>query len=172
MRQRGPTRSVYRMDSWATTPGVRSRMQRQRSRDTAPELMLRRRLHSMGLRYRLQRRIVPGTRRSVDIVFGPARVAVDVRGCYWHAHGHSGVSRSNSSYWTEHLARNVARDQDTERRLLESGWTLIVVWECEDPVEAAERVAQAVSSSSSSRSPARSSTVSSAMSTSSAPPSS
>jgi DNA mismatch endonuclease, patch repair protein len=148
-------------------------MQKQRSRDTTPEMAIRRRLHAMGLRYRLHRQIVPGTRRTVDIVFGPARVAVDVRGCFWHGHGHSGSSSSNASYWAQHLARNIERDKDTESRLREAGWTVMIVWECEDPDAAAARVAQAVtSSSSSSRLPARSSTVISARSTSSEPPSS
>lgn len=74
--------------SWATTPGIRSRMQMQRSEDTTPEIALRRALHRQGLRFRIHGKIVPRTQRRVDIVLPASRVAVDVRGCYWHGHDH------------------------------------------------------------------------------------
>jgi DNA mismatch endonuclease (patch repair protein) len=120
-------------------------MQQQRSRDTRPEREVRIRLHAMGLRYRVQRRVVPGTRRTVDIAFGPAKVAVDVRGCYWHGHGHDGYVRTkNLDYWGPKIALNQARDADTERRLRDAGWELIVIWECEDPNRAARHIATRV----------------------------
>lgn len=118
-------------------------MQQQRSRDTGPELALRRMLHSRGLRYRLHREIVPGTRRRVDIVFGSARVAVDVRGCYWHGHEHAFEEyrrRQNLHYWGPKIAGNRARDMDTSNRLLAAGWRLVVVWECDDLTLAADLI--------------------------------
>lgn len=118
-------------------------MQGQRSRDTAPELALRRELHRRGLRYRLDRPIVRGTRRRVDIVFGPSKVAVLVDGCFWHGcaeHG-SHVPRVNEWYWPDKIAGNKARDADTDARLSDDGWLVIRVWEHEDPVAAAERIA-------------------------------
>lgn len=133
--------------SWATTPGIRSRMQQQRSRDTKPEVALRRALHRRGLRYRVHRPIVPGTKRKVDIVFGPTRVAVDVRGCYWHGHEHDAAQyrrTENLDYWVPKIAGNQRRDEDTEARLREAGWTVLVVWECEDLEAAAERIAAEV----------------------------
>lgn len=120
-------------------------MQRQRERDTRPELVLRRELHARGLRYRLQADIVPETRRRVDIVFRPAKVAVDVRGCFWHScPRHATSPKRNSGWWAEKLARNVTRDADTAARLQAAGWTLVVVWEHEDPREAADRIAELV----------------------------
>lgn len=120
-------------------------MQQQRSRNTRPEMELRSRLHELGLRYRLHRPVVPGTRRTVDIAFGPSRVAVDVRGCYWHGHNHDGYARRrNLQYWIPKIEGNKTRDADTERRLKEAGWELIVVWECDDAARAAKRIAQRV----------------------------
>jgi DNA mismatch endonuclease (patch repair protein) len=118
-------------------------MQGQRAFDTAPEMALRRALHRRGLRFRLHRQIVPGTHRRVDIVFGPSRVAVDVRGCYWHGHPHELQSyerRANLGYWNPKIAGNRSRDADTGRRLRAAGWKVVVVWQCQDPEKAAERI--------------------------------
>lgn len=83
----------------------------------------------------------------MDIAFGPSRVAIDVRGCYWHGHAHEIEAyrrRANSDYWVPKIAGNQSRDADTERRLESAGWLVIVVWECEDVEEAAERIDKAV----------------------------
>ena len=120
-------------------------MQANRSRDTKPELALRRALHAMGLRYRVCARPIPDVPRAVDVVFRPARVAVEVRGCFWHGcPEHYRQPKANEGYWAAKVARNVARDADTERRLDEAGWMLLAVWEHEDPREAADKVAAAV----------------------------
>jgi DNA mismatch endonuclease (patch repair protein) len=135
--------------SWASTPGVRSRMQLQRSLNTGPEVTLRRALHHQGLRFRTHRSIVPGTRRRVDITFGPTRIAVDVRGCYWHGHEHefeTYTRRTNLEYWGPKIAGNRRRDADTAARLAEAGWQLVVVWECEDLDAAAHHIGQLVRS--------------------------
>lgn len=122
-------------------------MERQGRQDTAPELALRRELYRRGLRYRLHLPIVPGTRRRrVDIVFLGAKVAVLVDGCFWHGcptHGQR-PSKANTTYWAEKLARNAARDRDTDTRLAEDGWTVVRVWEHETPGTAADRIEQAV----------------------------
>ena len=113
-----------------------------RSRDTKPELELRRRLHAMGLRYRVCARPLRDTRRTSDIVFGPAKVAVDVRGCFWHAcPQHYQAPAANGSYWATKAAVNAARDKDTESRLDAAGWSLVVVWEHDDLASAAEQIA-------------------------------
>jgi DNA mismatch endonuclease (patch repair protein) len=128
-----------------SSAGVSSRMRQQPSRSTGPEVALRRELHRRGLRYRLQRRVLPDVRRTADIVFGPARVVVDVRGCYWHGCAEHGTRpRVNNAYWDAKLARNRARDVDTEQRLRAAGWSVVVVWEHEDPRSAADRVQAAV----------------------------
>ena len=133
-------------ESFASTPGVRSRMQQQKMRDTRPELALRRELHRLGLRYRLHRQIVPGTRRRVDIAFGPAKVAVFVDGCFWHGCPIHGVREpvANKWYWPLKIAGNKERDTDTTRRLEESGWLVLRYWEHEPPDVAAQSIAEAV----------------------------
>lgn len=133
------------VESWASTPAVRRVMQGNKGRDTKPELALRRALHAMGLRYRVCARPVSEIRRKVDIVFGPARVAVEVRGCFWHGcPEHYRPSTKNQEFWANKVAENVARDRDTDRRLSDVGWLVLVVWEHEDVAAAAQRVAAVV----------------------------
>jgi len=99
-------------DSWASSSAVRRSMQSNRSRDTGPELKLRRALYALGLRYRVAARVPPGSTHRVDIVFGPSRVAVEVLGCFWHGCPlHHRSPASNSNYWAEKLERNKARDR-------------------------------------------------------------
>lgn len=133
--------------SWASTPGVRSRMQLQRAHDTEPELRLRRELHRRGLRYRLHQQIVPGNRRRrVDITFPRARVAVFVDGCFWHGceqHGRR-EHEANRWYWPAKIEGNRERDRDTDARLAEAGWLVIRVWEHEPSESAAARIAAAI----------------------------
>lgn len=129
----------------ASSASVRRRMAEQARRDTRPELELRRALHRLGLRYRLQRRPLPAVRRTVDLVFASTRTAVEVRGCFWHAcPDHGSKPKVNSEWWRDKLARTQARDAETERLLLNAGWKLIVVWEHEHPALAAERIAAIV----------------------------
>lgn len=131
--------------SWATTPATRRSMQGNRSRDTKPELELRRALHRMGLRYRVCTRPLPKLRRTADIVFRPSKVAVEVRGCFWHGcPEHHRLPTANQPYWQAKVTRNVERDQETQAALEAAGWLLIVVWEHEDLQAAADKVAEAV----------------------------
>jgi len=110
-------------------------MQRQRTRDTAPEMAVRRLLHAAGLRYRVDRAPLPGLRRRADVVFGPAKVALFIDGCFWHGCPDHGSRRtlSNAEYWSEKVRRNRERDKDTDDRLRNAGWLPIRVWEHEDP---------------------------------------
>ncbi len=120
---------------------VRARFIGQGRRDTAPEMALRRLLHARGLRYRVDRAVVPGLRRRADLVFGPARVAVFVDGCFWHAcPEHRAPPRNNADWWQKKLAATATRDRDTDRRLREAGWSVIRVWEHESPADAANLV--------------------------------
>jgi DNA mismatch endonuclease (patch repair protein) len=132
--------------SYASSPGVRSRMQAQRTRDTAPEVAVRRLLHAQGLRYRVDRAPLEGLRRRADIVFGPARVAVFIDGCFWHGCPQHGRARTvaNPNYWSEKIARNRARDIDTDNRLRERGWAVIRAWEHEDPLEITRLIVSSV----------------------------
>ncbi|WP_447587260.1 DNA mismatch endonuclease Vsr [Cellulomonas persica] len=126
---------------WVTTASTRNRMHRQRRRDTRPEVTLRRQLRALGLGYRLQMRPEASMRARLDIVFPGAKVAVDVRGCFWHACPQHATSPSaNAERWADKLARNVARDKRTVESLEAAGWAVVVVWEHEDPVVAAAHI--------------------------------
>lgn len=124
-------------------------MARIRGRDTGPELALRSALHRMGLRFRVCRRDLPG---KPDVVFPRQRLAVQVRGCFWHQHEDCKGGRlpaSNLDYWAPKLARNVERDRANDAALAALGWRVVVVWECElrgkGTLEAvARRVAEAL----------------------------
>jgi DNA mismatch endonuclease (patch repair protein) len=122
-------------------------MQANRSRDTAPELAVRRLLHAAGLRYRVDKRPEPSLRRTADILFTRQRIAVFVDGCYWHAcPEHGTVARSNASYWSAKLERNVTRDADTTARLEKAGWIVLRFWEHEEPAAVAASIVGVVRS--------------------------
>jgi DNA mismatch endonuclease (patch repair protein) len=132
--------------SWASSAAVRASMQANRSRDTRPELALRRAAHALGLRYRVAARPLPGVRRTADMVFPGAKVAVFLDGCFWHGcPTHHTVAVRNGEYWAQKVAKNKARDADTDRKLAEAGWTSIRIWEHEDPKAAAVQVFEVVS---------------------------
>jgi DNA mismatch endonuclease (patch repair protein) len=131
---------------FASSEQVRRKMQRQRSRDTDPELSVRRALHGMGLRYRVHQQPLAELRRKADIVFRRDRIAVFVDGCFWHGcpqHGRR-EHRVNDWYWPEKIERNRRRDADTDERLDAAGWKVVRVWEHEAPDAAACRIARAV----------------------------
>lgn len=110
---------------------VRSRiMRRIRKTDTKPELSVRRFLHGKGYRFRLHRADLPGT---PDIVLPKHRTVVLVHGCFWHQHSCplGKKPKSNLSYWLPKLRRNIERDANNRAALLDQGWKVITIWECE-----------------------------------------
>ena len=120
-------------------------MQANRPRDTKPELAVRRAVHALGLRYRVNARPVQGFRRTADLLFTRVKVAVFVDGCFWHGcPDHHSVARTNADYWAQKVAKNRVRDRDTDRALREAGWTVVRIWEHESPDDAAQQVAAAV----------------------------
>ncbi|MFB6613422.1 very short patch repair endonuclease [Streptomyces sp. NPDC056367] len=126
---------------------MRTRMSRQKSRDTSVEVALRKALHAKGARYRIHRKPVKGVRREADIVFGPARVAVFVDGCFWHGCPvHATWPKNNAEFWRAKIEGNRRRDLDTDARLAEAGWLALRVWEHEGADEAAARVLAVVES--------------------------
>lgn len=107
-------------------------MERQRRRDTGPELALRRALHAVGLRYRVNYPVPGRARRTIDIVFPARRVAVFVDGCFWHGcPQHAVQPRHNRDWWVAKIAANKERDKDTEALLTANGWTVVRLWEHE-----------------------------------------
>lgn len=120
-------------------------MRANKGRDTRPELALRSAVHRLGLRYRVGIRPLPAIRRTADITFTRARVAVFLDGCFWHGcPEHHRPSNLNHEFWATKIESTRARDAETDRLLRENGWTVLRIWEHEDPVKAAERVAQEV----------------------------
>jgi len=108
-------------------------MRRIKSKDTKPELIVRRLAHRLGFRYRLHRKDLPG---KPDLVFGPKRKAIFVHGCFWHGHDDPAcldgrAPRSNQSYWLPKLTRNKERDFKSIAALEAAGWQVLVIWECE-----------------------------------------
>ena len=102
-----------------------------RSRNTTPELTVRRIAHRMGLRFRLHRTDLPG---SPDLVFPKHRLVVFVHGCFWHRHEgcrYASTPKSRMTFWMEKFAANVARDARQEAALRARGWRTLVIWQCE-----------------------------------------
>lgn len=114
------------------TPEKRSAvMRRVKGRNTSPELKVRKALTGLGVRYRLNRKDLPG---SPDIVMAGRRLAIFVHGCFWHGHDcarGSRVPKANREYWTAKVARNVARDARTAADLAAAGWRVETIWECD-----------------------------------------
>jgi DNA mismatch endonuclease (patch repair protein) len=114
------------------SPEVRRRtMQAVKSKDTAPELLIRSLAHQMGYRFRLHRKDLPG---KPDLAFPGRRKVIFVHGCFWHGHDcarGARVPKSNRDYWTAKIARNRERDRNACASLASSGWTSLIVWECD-----------------------------------------
>lgn len=113
------------------SPDQRRRiMQSVKSKNTGPEMKVRRVLHAMGYRFRLHRKDLPG---KPDIVLPKHRKAIFVHGCFWHSHGCSKgqLPKSRLDYWLPKLERNAARDREKVEELETLGWKVLVIWQCE-----------------------------------------
>jgi DNA mismatch endonuclease (patch repair protein) len=101
-----------------------------KSKDTTPEMFVRRLVHSLGYRYRLHVRTLPGT---PDLVFPRLQKIINVNGCFWHLHGcpRCRIPSSRRDYWVKKLQNNAARDKRTQRELRQDGWKSLILWECQ-----------------------------------------
>jgi DNA mismatch endonuclease (patch repair protein) len=116
-------------------------MAAQRRRDTGPERALRSELHRMGLRFRVDSPPLPSARIRADVLFRRQEVAVFVHGCFWHGCPEHGTwPRTNAAWWREKIGCNVARDASSRELLEAAGWTVVEVWEHDDPHSAALEV--------------------------------
>jgi DNA mismatch endonuclease (patch repair protein) len=118
-------------------------MSRIKGRDTKPEMRVRRACHRLGLRFRLQRKDLPG---KPDLVFPKHKTVLFVHGCYWHSHScryGSVVPKTNTEFWQSKRLATVHRDERNVRELEYRGWRVLVYWECEtkDPQALARRIA-------------------------------
>lgn len=121
-----------RSPSWASSDATRATMRANRGRDTGPELAVRRRVHSVGLRYLVNARPEPDVRRTVDLLFRGARVVVLIDGCFWHGCPlHHQAPRANAAFWSAKVQTNRARDAETNRLLTDRGWLVLRFWEHE-----------------------------------------
>src|SRR5262245_31323677 len=117
----------------ASSYAVAAVMKANKKRNTRPELIVRRLLHSLGYRYRLHARDLPGI---PDIVFRTRQKAIFVHGCFWHQHQDPRCPlrthpTTNTYYWKPKLRRNRQRDRKNEREIIELGWRSLTIWECE-----------------------------------------
>ena len=116
------------------TPEERSiNMSRIQSKDTTPEMIVRKLIFSKGYRYRLHQKDLPG---KPDIVLPSKKKIVFVHGCFWHQHNDpkckiARMPKSKTEYWIPKLKRNVERDTEHQKSLRSKGWRILVVWECE-----------------------------------------
>lgn len=117
-------------------------MSRIHGRDTKPELFVRKLVFSMGFRYRLHDKKLPGT---PDIVFAGRRKVIMVHGCFWHGHETCKLgrpSKSNQGFWNDKIAKNRARDSKVEAQLQGLGWKVLTLWQCQ--LKDTEQVANAI----------------------------
>ena len=130
---------------WASSDAARKTMQGNRGRDTKAELAVRRLVHANGLRYRVNARPEPDLRRTADLLFTRAKVAVFIDGCYWHGcPDHFSMPATNLDYWSTKIGRNQARDLETTTLLQARGWLVLRFWEHEPPTTVAEHIAEQV----------------------------
>ncbi len=125
----------------ASSPSVRYRMSRQQRRDTQPEILVRRVLHSRGVRYRVDAVPEPGLRCKADLVWRGLRLAVFIDGCFWHGcPEHATRPKANEAWWAEKLDGNIQRDRRTDEELTSRGWTVLRFWEHEQPATVADSI--------------------------------
>jgi DNA mismatch endonuclease (patch repair protein) len=125
-------------------------MRANRSRDTNPELEIRRRLHGAGLRYRVDLAVRLDGRRPVrpDVVFTRKRLCVFIDGCFWHGCStHCRLPTANQEYWQAKIDRNRQRDTDTSAALRDAGWMVLRAWEHESPEAVVERIRETLRAS-------------------------
>lgn len=107
-----------------------------RSKNTKPEMIVRKLAHRLGYRFRIHRRDLPGT---PDLVFPKYQTVIQVNGCFWHGHHEcefANLPRSNTEFWSEKIEANRARDLRTTAALNTLGWTVLAIWNCEMADEA------------------------------------
>lgn len=105
-------------------------MRRIKSKDTSPEVSIRKYLHNLGFRYRLHVKNMPG---KPDIVLKKHNAVILYNGCFWHGHEnckYSHLPKSNKNYWRKKIYNNMLRDKKNTKLLREAGWRLLIVWEC------------------------------------------
>ncbi|WP_326972287.1 very short patch repair endonuclease [Burkholderia oklahomensis] len=126
----GSRHSVRALSMPASPNATSRRMARTVGKDNPRERALRSALHRQGIRFRIHYAAIPGTRRSIDIAFTRLRLAVFCDGCFWHGcPAHATIPKTRREWWGEKIMANKIRDRDTDARLINSGWTVMRIWE-------------------------------------------
>lgn len=121
------------------------RMAKVRQKGTDAELALRREMHRIGLRYRIDYEVLRKPRRVADVAFPGRKIAVFVDGCFWHGcPEHATWPKQNAEFWREKIEANRRRDVDTGERLRSLGWIVLRFWSHESPTKAARTVARTI----------------------------
>ncbi|WP_353886096.1 very short patch repair endonuclease [uncultured Gordonia sp.] len=129
----------------ASSTAVRARMSRQRTKDTAPEVRVRKILHARGARFRTEVKLEPDMRTRADIAWRGIRLAVFIDGCFWHGcPEHATRPAANAEWWAQKLDANIARDRRADALLAERGWTVLRYWEHENPEQVADDILGAI----------------------------
>ncbi|MHA6878965.1 very short patch repair endonuclease [Ralstonia pseudosolanacearum] len=120
-------------------------MAKVRQKGTDAEVALRKEMHRIGLRYRIDYEVLRKPRRVADIAFPGRKIAIFVDGCFWHGcPEHATWPKRNADFWRQKIEANRQRDEDTNERLRSIGWTVLRFWSHESPAEAAKAVAHVV----------------------------
>ena len=127
-----------------TTPERSRIMSAIRAKNTKPEMIVRKFLHAQGLRFRLYNRKMSGT---PDIVLPKYHTAIFVHGCFWHGHQHCKhykLPKSNTDFWKAKINRNIERDARKENELIEAGWRVMTIWECQTNDESLSKIVKTI----------------------------
>jgi DNA mismatch endonuclease (patch repair protein) len=129
-----------RMTDFLTRKRRSALMSKIRGKNTRPEMVVRRLLHTLGYRFRLHQRSLPG---SPDIVFARVKKVIFVNGCFWHRHncGRAYSPKTRAGFWAQKFEMNVTRDRRDTLALRRAGWSVLVIWECQT-VTPPERLAR------------------------------
>ena len=125
----------------APSESVRSRMSRQRRKNTAPEVEVRRELHARGVRFRTDVKLERDLRTRADIAWRRLKLAIFIDGCFWHGcPEHATRPAANAEWWAVKLDGNIARDRRTDAILADRGWTVLRFWEHQAPADVADAI--------------------------------
>jgi DNA mismatch endonuclease (patch repair protein) len=120
-------------------------MKRVRQKNTSAESAIRRELHALGLRFRIQVPVLATPRRVADVAFSQLRIAIFIDGCFWHGcPKHATWPKQNAEFWYRKIVANQERDLDTVARLRAAGWKVLRIWAHEAPMTAALRISRVV----------------------------
>ena len=129
-----------------SSDAARKRMEAAKPKGTLPEIKLQSALEQVGVLFEVDVKPIDNLQRRADILIRDERIAIFVDGCFWHGCPiHGTQAKANAKFWADKINRNKERDLDTNRRLAEDGWTVLRIWEHEDPKQISNQVVELIS---------------------------